>query len=135
MRLAIRGIGIVLALAAIQGCAGHSQATDSSPTAHEARGDDLAHADLNRIIQNITNAPDGRAEADALNRLHDWMTDHRMTYHVMVENAQNQSAAPAAPEANYPLRVTVEIYQGEQRYRTFQFVPRDNRNLTALGLT
>lgn len=90
--------------------------------------------ELDRIIQSVVGTPDGQSEATALARLHHWMTDHDMIYHVAVENAQNDQAVPAAAESHYPLRVTVEIYRKDQLYRTFDFVPRDNRNLTALGL-
>jgi hypothetical protein len=89
---------------------------------------------VDRLIQDVIGAPDGQAEAESLERLHDWMANHTMLYHVTVENAETHDPAPAAAESRYPLRVTVEIYQGQQIFRTFQFVPRDNRNLTQLGL-
>jgi hypothetical protein len=124
---------ILISASFFSGCAGQTQATSTTTGGETTATPALRGVD--RLIQNVVDAPDGTSEAKSLARLRDWMSEHRMMYHVAVENVQTRDiAAPTGAESRQPLRVTVEMYQGQQIFRTFQFVPRDNRNLTQLGL-
>jgi len=88
---------------------------------------------IDQIIFDVQNAPAGESQADALRRMHKWMADHRMTFHVTVQNMEGQ-AVSSPSTAWFPVRATVSIIDRDQPYRDFVFVPRDNRNLTILGL-
>jgi hypothetical protein len=88
---------------------------------------------VDAIIADVRDAPTAGAEAAALNRLHQWLVDHQLTFQVSVTDSGGR-AVPAAVSANYSVNVGVSIYQQQQPYRDFRFTPRDNRNLTILGV-
>jgi len=88
---------------------------------------------IDSVILDVRDAPDPGAEAAALHRLHDWLSDHQMTYRVGAVDGTGHPVQ-AATLARFPVTVSVSIYQQTQPVRDFSFVAKDNRNLAIIGV-
>src|SRR5205823_13500731 len=94
----------------------------------------MAQPTLDDLIRDIQEAPDGRAEAAALRRLHGWLAGEQMTYRVGVVRPDTGEAVDRPTIATIPLRANVSVFNKLQPFRDFGFLVKDNRNLTILGV-
>ena len=99
----------------------------SSPTArHEAET-------VNDYIARVQGAKTPIDEAEALRQLRKYETDHGLTYTVRRFRAIDNTEVPGGSLASQPVRAQVTIFRGREALQTFNFVPKDNRNLAVLG--
>jgi hypothetical protein len=72
-------------------------------------------------------------EAEALRQLRKYETDHGLTYTVRTFRTFDGTEVPGSSLASQPVRAQVTIYRGREVLQSFNFIPRDNRNLAILG--
>jgi len=89
---------------------------------------------VDELILAVQQAGDPRSEADALNQLHNWMSNHLMTYDVRVTDLRTGAVVRGPSAVTERVQTTVTIMDRTKPYRDFVFIPRDNRNLEILGV-
>lgn len=102
------------------------------PSVYVAPPRDDAEA-IQRLATEIQVARDAGVEADALQRLHKYETDHNLTYQVQTTRIDTNTIVRSGSVQPYPIRVDVTVFKAQLPLYTFSFVPRDNRNLAILG--
>lgn len=90
-------------------------------------------ADADALILAVQSARTPQAEADALRRLREHMTDNGLTYDARTFRQLDNTPVEVASVQGQQVRAQVTLYRGRDVVRTFVFVPKDNRNLTLLG--
>ena len=90
-------------------------------------------ATLDDYVDAVQRAKTPAEEADALQGLHQYESDHGLTYVVHTVRSYDNAPIASASVGNQPVRADVTIQRGRQVVKTFSFVPRDNRNLALLG--
>jgi hypothetical protein len=126
-------LSIVIA-AILLGCQHHNDATEVHQMDRPAGGSVQSQSNaLENEVINVMKAPTPAAEGDALNRLKAEMSSKGLTYTITTTRTYDGAAVPSASMGNQPVRAEVTIYRGRDVVRTFDFVPRDNRNLAKLG--
>jgi hypothetical protein len=88
---------------------------------------------LGRLISDVQTAQSAPEEAEALRRLRKYETDNGLTYATRSFRTYDNAVVADPSVSRDPVRTEVTIFRGRDTLRTFQFVPRDNRNLSALG--
>jgi hypothetical protein len=88
---------------------------------------------LDRLISDVQTAPTAREEAEALRRLRKYESDHGLTYATRSFRTYDNAAVADPSVSRDPVRTEVTIFRGRDTLKTFQFVPKDNRNLTVMG--
>lgn len=88
---------------------------------------------LGRLVSDVQTAPTAREEAEALRRLRKYETDHGLTYATRSFRTYDNALVADPSVSRDPVRTEVTIFRGRDTLRTFQFVPKDNRNLSVLG--
>ncbi len=88
---------------------------------------------LGGIIGDVQNAKTPQAEADALRRLRKHELDEGLTYTVRAVRTYDNVPVSDPSTRPDPVLVTVTIFRGRDVVRTFNFYPRDNRNLVLMG--
>jgi hypothetical protein len=98
-------------------------------------GDSAQHvaATVDDYVNAVQRAKTPAEEADALQHLHQYESDHGLTYVVHTVRTYDNAPVTSASVANQPVRADVTIQRGRQVVKTFSFVPKDNRNLALLG--
>jgi hypothetical protein len=84
-------------------------------------------------VVRIQEARSPQQEADALRALRKHMTDNGLTYQTRTFRVANNTPVEVASAQGQMVRAEVTLYRGREVVRTFQFVPKDNRNLALLG--
>ncbi|MEA2736107.1 MAG: hypothetical protein QOE14_2558, partial [Humisphaera sp.] len=88
---------------------------------------------LGRMVSDVQNAPTAEAEASALRRLRDYVKDNGYTYSIRSFRPDDNAPIKDPSVRHDPVRSEVTIFRGRDTLRSFQFMPRDNRNLSQLG--
>ncbi len=88
---------------------------------------------LGGIVADVQNAKTPQAEADALRRLRKHELDEGLTYTVRAVRTYDNAPVDDPSTRPDPVLVTVTIFRGRDLVRTFNFYPRDNRNLVLMG--
>ena len=88
---------------------------------------------LGRLISDVQTAQTAQAEADALRRLRKYESDHGLTYATRSFRTYDNAVIGDPSVSRDPIRTEVTIFRGRDTLRTFQFVPKDNRNLAVMG--
>lgn len=91
------------------------------------------HDALGRLVSDVQTAQTPQAEADALRRLRQYEKDQGLTYATRSFRTYDNAVIADPSVSRDPLRTEVTIFRGRETLRTFQFIPRDNRNLAQLG--
>ena len=85
------------------------------------------------LVNDIQYASGGAAEGDAIQRLHQYETEHNLTYKVQATRIDTDTPVASPSTYPYPVRIDVSVFRQERPVYNFSFVPRDNRNLALLG--
>ena len=106
-------------------------------TAAEARNPSAAtmaqrQASLELLAQEISLAQTREAQTAALRRLWQHMRDNNYTYQTAATRLSDNERVVSPATVNYPIRVTVSIFQADQRLYDFSFQPMDNRDIEFL---
>jgi hypothetical protein len=88
---------------------------------------------MQRFVTRLQSAQDASQEYHALQDIHDFQTDHNLTYRVQTVRLDTNTIVKSGSTQPYRLRVDVSVFKGNQSVYDFSFVPLDNRNLTLLG--
>jgi hypothetical protein len=88
---------------------------------------------LGRLTSDVQTAQTPQAEAEALRKLRKYETDHGLTYATRSFRTFDNAAVGDPSVSRDPVRTEVTIFRGRETLRTFQFVPKDNRNLAVMG--
>lgn len=102
------------------------------PTYYQAPPKDDAEA-IKRLATEIQLSRTSTAEADALQRLHKYETDHNLTYTVQNIRIDTNMPVKAGSVQPFPIRCDVTVFKAQLPLYTFSFIPNDNRNLAILG--
>ncbi len=89
--------------------------------------------EVDRLVAEIQRADSPQAEADAIGRLRNHLVDQGLTYTIRAFRTYDNVAVDDPSTRPDPLRVEATIFRGRDTVRSFQFVPRANRNLVLLG--
>lgn len=132
-RMKILGAGVICVATCLMftGCRRDQPRTMDRPS----QGSSVrAEADaLQTRIAEVQGAQSGAAEADALRRLRAYWVENGLTYRIVGIRTDDNVAVAAPSMVGDPVRAEVTVFRGRDILRTFQFVPRDNRNLALLG--
>ena len=90
-------------------------------------------ASLDRLISDVQTAKTAQEEAEALRRLRKYESDHGLTYATRSFRTYDNAAVADPSVSRDPVRTEVTIFRGRDTVSTFQFVPKDNRNLAVMG--
>jgi hypothetical protein len=88
---------------------------------------------LGRLVSDVQTAQTAQQEAEALRRLRKYESDHGLTYATRSFRTYDNVAVDDPSVSRDPVRTEVTIFRGRDTLRTFQFVPKDNRNLSLMG--
>jgi uncharacterized protein YcfL len=88
---------------------------------------------LGRLISDVQTAQTAQEEAEALRRLRKYETDHGLTYATRSFRTYDNVVVDDPSVSRDPIRTEVTIFRGRDTLRTFQFVPKNNRNLAVMG--
>ena len=88
---------------------------------------------LGRLVSDVQTAQTAQEEAEALRRLRKYETDHGLTYATRSFRTYDNAVVNDPSVSRDPIRTEVTIFRGRDTVRTFQFVPKDNRNLAVMG--
>jgi len=88
---------------------------------------------LDRLISDVQTAKTPEAEAEALRRLRKSETTNGYTYATRSFRTYDNAVVADPSVSRDPVRTEVTIFRGRDTLRTFQFVPKDNRNLAVMG--
>jgi len=88
---------------------------------------------LDRLISDVQTAKTPQAEAEALRRLRKSETTNGYTYATRSFRTFDNAVVADPSVSRDPVRTEVTIFRGRDTLRTFQFVPKDNRNLAVMG--
>jgi len=88
---------------------------------------------LGRLTSDVQTAQTPQAEAEALRKLRKYETDHGLTYATRSFRTFDNAAVSDPSVSRDPIRTEVTIFRGRETLRTFQFVPKDNHNLSVMG--
>ena len=125
--------GSFVTLSCIVGC--HSSTrTETVDETHTSSATVRHDADtVNDRIAAVQGAKSPVDEAEALRKLRKYETDHGLTYTVRTFRTFDGTEVPSSSLSTQPVRAQVTIFRGREVLQTFNFVPRDNRNLAILG--
>lgn len=123
----LHSAGLVLVLAA--GC--QPTGTTRTPDERDSIRGEAATADDH--VASILAAPTREAEADAIRRLRQWEVRNGLTYEIRTVRIADGEVVRDASVLSAPVRATVTIFRGREVVRTFNFTPKDNRNLVLFG--
>jgi hypothetical protein len=106
-------------------------------TAAEARNPNVLtmaqrQAALEQLANEVTLAQTREAQTTALRRLWQHMRDHNYTYQSAATRVSDNERVQSPATVNYPIRLTMSIYQADQRLYDFSFQPMDNRDIEFL---
>ena len=88
---------------------------------------------MDHLISNVQTAKTAQEEAEALRRLRKYETDQGLTYATRSFRTYDNAVVADPSVSRDPVRTEVTIFRGRDTLRTFQFVPKDNRNLAVMG--
>jgi len=88
---------------------------------------------LDRLISDVQTSKTPQDEAEALRRLRKYETDQGYTYATRSFRTYDNAVVSDPSVSRDPVRTEVTIFRGRDTVRTFQFVPKDNRNLAVMG--
>ncbi len=88
---------------------------------------------LGRLVSDVQTAQTPQQEAEALRRLRKYESDHGLTYATRSFRTYDNAVVNDPSVSRDPVRTEVTIFRGRDTLRTFQFVPKDNRNLALMG--
>ena len=88
---------------------------------------------LGRLVSDVQTAQTAQEEGEALRRLRKYETDHGLTYATRSFRTYDNAVVEDPSVSREPVRTEVTIFRGRDTVRTFQFVPKDNRNLALMG--
>jgi hypothetical protein len=88
---------------------------------------------LGRLISDVQTAQTPQAEAEAVRRLRQYEKDHNLTYATRSYRTYDNAVISDPSVSRDPLRTEVTIFRGRETLKSFQFIPKDNRNLAQLG--
>lgn len=120
-------------IVSVAGC--HSSTrTEKVDETHTSSATVRREADtVNDRIAAVQGAKSPVDEAEALRQLRKYETDHGLTYTVRTFRTFDGTEVPGSSLASQPVRAQVTIYRGREVLQSFNFIPRDNRNLAILG--
>ena len=124
---------IVLSCVALSLCVGGCHSDKGMDRPSEARSVRSEATSVDDEIVRIQEARSPQQEADALRALRKHMTDNGLTYQTRTFRVADGSPVQVASAQGQMVRAEVTLYRGREVVRTFQFVPKDNRNLALLG--
>jgi len=133
-------LAVALGPAILAGC--HSSTQTTSTTTSTTKIDETHASSLtvrreadtaDDYIARVQGAKTAIDEAEALRQLRQYETEHGLTYTVRTFRAIDNTEVPSSSLASQPVRAQVTVYRGREPLRTFNFIPKDNRNLTILG--
>jgi len=104
-----------------------------SQTTVVVEGSAAATDSLDKLVSDVQTAKTAQAEADALRQLRKYETEHGMTYATRSFRTYDNAVVADPSVSHDPVRTEVTIFRGRDTVRTFQFVPKDNRNLSVMG--
>jgi hypothetical protein len=88
---------------------------------------------LGRLISDVQTAQTAQEEGDALRRLRKYESDQGLTYATRSFRTYDNAVVNDPSVSREPVRTEVTIFRGRDTLRTFQFVPKDNKNLSLMG--
>jgi len=88
---------------------------------------------LGQLVSDVQTAQTAQQEAEALRRLRKYESDHGLTYATRSFRTYDNVSVNDPSVSRDPVRTEVTIFRGRDTLRTFQFVPKDNRNLSLMG--
>jgi hypothetical protein len=104
-----------------------------APTIVIETGGDNDSPTLDRLVSDVQTAQTAEAEANALRRLRQYERDNGLTYATRSFRTFDNAKVTDPSVSRDPVRTEVTIFRGRDTLRTFQFVPKDNRNLAVMG--
>lgn len=127
---------IAIGLAALLiGCHGHnsSDTPPNPPSPRESTSVQRQANNLDDYVTAVQGAQTQQQEADAIRALRQYEIKNGLTYRIGTFAPADNSVVVNPSTYNQPVRTQVTIYRGRDVVRTFNFVPKDNRNLALFG--
>lgn len=111
----------------------------ANQTPAQARANDAAvmraqSMTLEQYAQAVTNAPDRAAQLAALRQLWQYMKNNNYTYQLNAVKLSDGTTVATPATSTDPIRVTMDIFQANQRLYQFSFQPMNNADLTSMTL-
>ena len=119
---------------ALVGCATHRSETVTTTTVTETRSRHPIPTDsLDGLAQNIIDAPDALAEAQALREWDAHLRRNKYTYSVDAYQAGTEEKVASPSVSKLPLRVQISVYRADQKLHEFSFIPKENENIRVIA--
>jgi hypothetical protein len=127
-------IAILLA-AVLIGCHGHgsSDTPANPPPPRESTSVQRTADNLDDYVTYVQGAQTQQQEADAIRALRKYEISNGLTYKIATFRPADNAVVTNASTTAQPVRAQVTVFRGRDVVRTFNFVPKDNRNLALFG--
>ena len=123
----------ILLAALFVGCRAHVSADPKPQPPRESVSVQRQAENLDDYITNVQGAQTQQQEADAIRALRKYEISNGLTYKIATFRPADNAVITDASTVAQPVRTQVTIFRGRDVLRTFNFVPKDNRNLALFG--